>query len=114
MGVPGHGAGERRIDKGSSSSPARLPSELSSELREQDRYWWTYSRLEYLVSYVKDHGIETPAQWKRLAAISHLVSGGERDYLYRELRSLFSESSLSYLFGSDYIASRSRIEGVRA
>ncbi len=114
MGVPGHGAGERRIDKGSSLSPVRLPPELASELRERDKDWWTYSRLKYLASYVKDHGIETPAQWKRLAAICHLVSGGERDYLFRELRSLFSESSLSYLFGSDYIASRSRIEGVRA
>ncbi len=108
MRFPGTGAGERRIEENSSLSTVRLPNRLNLALNERDKYWWSWRRIRYLASYIKDHGIETPAQWNRFAAICHIVSESKKDYLYSEIKNQFSESSLEYLFGSDYIARKTR------
>lgn len=63
--------------------------------------WWTWARLKHIVAYVRENGVTTPAEWKRLKDICSTVPESKRAYLYREFSPMFSPGSLYYLFG-DY------------
>jgi hypothetical protein len=111
MEIPGGETGVRRIGAQPSlqypfSSRTIKPSPYYA------RYWWSWRRLRYLVSVIKTRGIENGAEWQRLAFICQIVSHRKKGYLYRELSSLFSDGSLSYLFGPEFIADHIHCEGV--
>lgn len=66
---------------------------------QNDRYWWSWRRCRHLVKVIKERGIETPAEWHRLARIFQSVSIYKKAYLRRELMDALSQASLDFLFG---------------
>lgn len=100
MGNPGPcTSGARRIAE---EGPASLSYPLSPRvINPRPEYWWSWRRVQHLVSVVKSRGVATPAEWHRLRAIIGLVSARKRGYLYDQLRPLFSPASMTYLFSEE-------------
>lgn len=104
----GEAPGIIRIEQQSSLQFHGIPTQINLSFDGRDKYWWSWRRIRYLASFIKKDGIMTAGNWRRFAAICHVVSEAKRDYLYGEIKSQFSEASLSYLFGPEYIARRTQ------
>ncbi|OPX71322.1 MAG: hypothetical protein A4E36_00088 [Methanoregulaceae archaeon PtaB.Bin009] len=61
--------------------------------------WWSWRRCRFLVSVIKERGIENANEWHRLRRIFQTVSIYKRAFCRRELSGVLSEASLNFLFG---------------
>ncbi len=98
MEIPGGAAGVRRIGVYPSYNNPSSPGNIKPP-QYYDHYWWSWRRCQHIVKVIKERGIETPAEWHRLARIFQSVSVYKRAFCRRELSGVLSEASLNYLFG---------------